>query len=159
MKIFTLTTLAIFSSLVLIGQNEEAMDKIKAARIALITERLELSPEQAERFWPLYNDYQSRREEINREYKLARKDHDPNQATEEENRRLLELGTKIKERQLNLEKSYSDRFLKVIDNRQMLNLRKAESDFREMIIQRLRQQKMQNQRQRNDQQIQRRRNN
>ena len=33
------------------AQNREMMQKIEAAKIALITERLELTPEQAEKFW------------------------------------------------------------------------------------------------------------
>jgi len=35
------------------NRDENAKDKIKAARIGLITQRLNLTPEQAEKFWPI----------------------------------------------------------------------------------------------------------
>jgi hypothetical protein len=38
------------------GQDRDARQKIESARIALITERLGLTPEQAEKFWPIYNE-------------------------------------------------------------------------------------------------------
>ena len=55
----------IFSSVAGFAQNNEqatekarqnAKAKLDAARIALITERLNLTPDQAQAFWPLYND-------------------------------------------------------------------------------------------------------
>ena len=57
--------------------------------------------------------------------------------TEEESQRLLNLGMKIKEQQLALEKKYADRLGSIISNRQLLALRKAEDDFRNMLLQRL----------------------
>ena len=33
--------------------NKKAMQQIEAARIGMITERLGLSPDQAQRFWPM----------------------------------------------------------------------------------------------------------
>ena len=51
------------------GQSREAMDRIRSARIALITERLGLSPEQAERFWPLYREFNEKRRGIRGEWR------------------------------------------------------------------------------------------
>jgi len=63
-----------------------------------------------------------------------------------------------------LEKNYSNRLLGVINNRQMLSLRKAENDFKLMIMKRVQDQRqkreqMQDNRQRNVEDIKRRRNN
>ena len=40
----------------------EARRKIQAARIALISERLGLTPEQAEKFWPVYREFSQKRQ-------------------------------------------------------------------------------------------------
>ena len=37
-------------------------EKLQAARIAFITSRIDLKPEQAERFWPIFNKYTEQRE-------------------------------------------------------------------------------------------------
>jgi DNA polymerase III delta prime subunit len=119
-------------------QQNDALKKIESAKIALISERLDLTPEQAERFWPVYNEYYQRQKEIRSNFQNARREIDPKNATEEENKRLLEMGMQVKENQVRLEKEYTDRMLKVISSRQMVELRKAESDFRNMLVERLR---------------------
>ena len=142
------------------GPSPEAMKKIEAARIALISERLALTPEQAEKFWPIYREYGNRRKEISRDFDKARRNFNPNQATEDENKQMLEMATRVKEQQLNLEKEYSQRILKVITTRQLNNLRKAESDFKEILLKRIRAEQMKRQqlRQRNNDRLKERRN-
>ncbi len=39
--------------------NNEKQEKLEALRIAFFTKQLELSPEEAQKFWPVYNNYQS----------------------------------------------------------------------------------------------------
>jgi hypothetical protein len=36
-------------------------EKVAAARIAYITEKLDLTPETAQKFWPLFNELESKR--------------------------------------------------------------------------------------------------
>ena len=125
------------------AQSKDARQKIESARIALITERLGLTPEQAEKFWPMYNEYNQQRRALVQEMQDARKGMDMNNLTEEQSRQLMDLGLKMKERQLGLEKQYSKQMTDVITNQQMLSLRKAEEDFRKMLIQRLEERKRQ----------------
>ena len=65
-------------------------DPGRTARIALITQRLDLSTEQAQKFWPIYNEYSKKRVEIRADFNQAMKNHNPKTASEEENRGLLE---------------------------------------------------------------------
>lgn len=136
------------------AQDQQMMEKIESARIGLITERLGLSPDQAEKFWPLYKEFSRERNLLRQELRDARGDINPEKATEAENQRLLEMQMKLKERELNLEKQYSERILQVISSRQMIQLRKAETDFRNMILNQLRErQRMNELRQRNNNRI------
>src|SRR6476660_7690060 len=50
----------------------KAKEKINAARIAYITERLGLTPEEAEKFWPVYREYSQKRKEIRQQFKTAK---------------------------------------------------------------------------------------
>ena len=137
MKIFTFIMLPLLMAHSALAQDEDALRKVESARIALITERLELTPEQAEKFWPLYREYVAKRQEIRREYMDARRSVNGEKLTEEESKQLLTKGHELKEKQLALEKTYSDRFTNVITTRQILQLRKAEEDFRQMLLDRL----------------------
>jgi hypothetical protein len=125
------------------NNNQDAKSKLEAARIALITDRLGLSPNQAQKFWPIYNEYAEQRRMIQQEFRNARKGLDMNKLTEEQSRRLVKARMAGKQKQLNLETKYSDRLMNVINTRQLMALKKAEDDFRAMIIRRIEQRKRQ----------------
>ena len=155
-------TLAILVSSLAMAQ-VDAMDKLEAAKIALITERLELTPEQAEKFWPIYRQYAQEQQNIRREFQELKKGYDPQKASDIENKQMLDKGLKLRERQLDLDKTYTNRMQNVITTRQLMSLRKAEDDFKQMLIKRIRQQQqqrqdMQNQRQRNNENMRQRKN-
>lgn len=147
-----------------LAQNQSALEKIEAAKIALITERLELTPEQAEKFWPIYREYSEKQREIRQEFQTLKREFDPNNTSEEESRRVLDKGHQIKERQLELDRSYSNRMQQVVTSRQLMNLKKAEDDFKDMLMKRIREENLQRQRTesdrlRNDQQMKQRKTN
>ena len=125
------------------GQNTRAEAKLEAARIALITERLNLTPEQAQQFWPVYNQFAQERRRIQEQYKTTRQQYDMQNLTEEQGKRLMKAGMDTKQAVLNLEREYAGKLNEVVSAKQMMALRKAEDDFRSMIIRRLEQRKRQ----------------
>ena len=132
-----------FTALAQDNNQQDAKSKLQAARIALITERLGLTPEQAQQFWPIYNEYAEQRRMIQQEFRDARKGLDLNKLSEEQSRALIKARMDGKQRQLNLETKYSDRLMDVINTRQLMALKKAEDDFRAMIIRRIEHRKQQ----------------
>ncbi len=136
MKTF-ITAILLVSTLTLFAQEEQALRRVESARIALITERLELTPEQAEKFWPVYREYTMKRRELRREYLETRRHITKEKLTEEESKLLLKQGMELKERQFALDKQYSEKLSNVITAQQILQLRKAEEDFRQMLLDRL----------------------
>jgi hypothetical protein len=144
-------------------QDPKAQEKIKAARIAFITERLGLTPAEAEKFWPIYNEFAARRQELRKELDQARRNKPANQSEEEHQRQLIDLGLKLKQQELDLEKDYSGRILNVINSQKLLALRKAEQDFRAMVLRQIQnrqqqQQRRQDFRDKNDQRLRQRNN-
>jgi len=144
-------------------QDPKARERIEAARIGLITERLGLTPDQAERFWPIYREFTQKRGETVREFREAQREVGPDNADPEKQKELVELGLKIKQQQLDLEKDYSRRMMDVISAQQIMNLRNAEKEFQRMILNQLQQrrdlqQRKENFRDRNQQLKDRRKN-
>ena len=137
----TITILMILLVIKAFPQSQEVLDKIESAKIALITQRLDLSPEQAEKFWPIYREYSERQREIHQDFQQLKRNYQPNTATEEESKALIDRGLEIKEQMISLDKQYSERLLSVINNRQLLRLREAENDFRQELMRRLREQR------------------
>jgi len=125
------------------SQGNDAREKIEAARIALITERLGLTPEEAQKFWPVYNEYDQQRRGLSRELQNARNQVDLDNMNEEQSKNLMNKALDIKERQVQLEKQYAQRLTNIISAQQLLMLKKAENDFRKMILRRLEERKIQ----------------
>lgn len=134
--IYTLLLLTL-PVVLLMAQDPDAMKKVEAAKIGVITERLGLTPEQAEQFWPIYREFSEKRRAIRVDLMESRRGFDPEKATEEENRAMMERSFQAKERELQLEKEYSDKLLRVITTRQLVSLRQAEEDFRRMVLKQL----------------------
>jgi hypothetical protein len=160
-----LMSLLVFSAVV--AQEEElekpdvkAQEKIKAARIAFITERLGLTPDEAEKFWPIYREFSQKRQDLKKQFKEDRKNPDPAKTTEENEKESLELGLKLKQQELDLEKDYSGRLLNVVPAQKIMALRKAEDDFRRILLDQIQKRQTLRQRQvdRNDQRLRQRNN-
>ncbi|MDL5047108.1 hypothetical protein QQ054_13875 [Oscillatoria amoena NRMC-F 0135] len=152
----------------LFGQDDQvkdpkAQEKINAARIAFITERLGLTPDEAEKFWPVYREFATKRTAIKAEFENARRNPDPKRTKEENERYLLDLNFQLKQRELDLEREYSGRILSAISPQKLIALRQAEQDFRNMIIKQIQQRQLQEQRrqqfqERNEQRLRQRNN-
>ncbi len=118
-------------------QNPKAQEKIQAARIALISEKLKLTPAQAEKFWPIYREFSEQRMELRKQFRQAERNPEAGKTQAEREKALLNLSLQLKQQNVDLEKKYSDRLLNIISAQQLLTLPKAEEEFRRMLIQRL----------------------
>ena len=143
-KILTFALIIIgFTAFAQNKNQQNAKSKLEAARIALITERLDLTPDQAQQFWPMYNEYAEQRRSIQQDFRQLRQGMDIENLTEEQGKKLVAARMDGKQKQLDLETSYSERLMNVINTRQFMSLKKAEDDFRSMIIRRLEQRQRQ----------------
>lgn len=113
--------------------------KIESAKIGMITNRLNLTPEQSTQFWAVYNDFDSKRKE-NR--KTVRRLVDESSSTTTPDEKILSAHKEIlalKQKELDLEKEYFSRFLRIINIRQYAELQKSERDFNQLLLNKLQQ--------------------
>jgi len=136
-------------------QDQKVRDKIEAARIAYITDQLQLTPGEAEKFWPIYREFAEKRRGIRQQMREARTAN-PAQTDQE----AVDQQFKMKQQELDLEKDYSGRLLKVISAQKLRSLPQAERKFRQMILDQIQRRQMQQERlrDRNQQQLQKRNN-
>jgi len=139
-------------------QDKKVRDKIEAARIAYITDQLQLTPGEAEKFWPIYREFAERRREIRQQVRNTSKT-TPGQSDQD----AVDQQFKAKQQELDLEKDYSGRLLKVISAQKLRSLPQAERRFRQMILDQIQRRQMQQDRQQNlrdrtQQQLQKRNN-
>ncbi|WP_242917093.1 hypothetical protein [Pontibacter liquoris] len=131
--LFTLASSAAFAQS---AQERERKEHIQAAKTAYLTDKMHLTPEQSQKFWPLYNEYEARRHDIyasSRSIKRA----DPDEMNDQEIQATLDSKFERDQKVLNLEKEYAARFQKVISSRQLLQLYRSEHEFTKLLLKRL----------------------
>lgn len=117
-------------------KNGEEIQKIQDAKIAIITNRLNLTPEQSKGFWPVYNEFSQKRKTMNQSMRQLTGGTSDSRTDDQAMNSLKEVQD-LKQKQVELEKEYQDRFLAVITAKQLTELYAAERDFNEMLLQRL----------------------
>jgi hypothetical protein len=120
-----------------LGQPGARISQLDNAKIAFITSRLTLSQDQAQRFWPMYNEFVAKRRELNRTARLLRRNAGNAGLSEAQLRDNFTQDFAIRQQQLNLEKDYFDRAQKVLTLRQLAQLYQAERDFTKEVLQRV----------------------
>ena len=125
--------------------DQKVRDKIEAARIAYITDQLQLTPDEAEKFWPIYREFSTKRREIRQQLRNVSREGSPGKTDQE----VVDQQFKIKQQELDLEKDYSGRLLKVISAQKLRSLPQAERRFRQMILDQIQRRQLQRDRQRN----------
>lgn len=109
MKRFILYSFFILSGFSIQAQNG---NRLEALKIAYITKKMDLSPDEAQRFWPIYNLYAA-------ELKQARQDAAKNNETE----------IVLDENQLKIRKKYNGQFNQVLSPEKVNIFFKSEKEF------------------------------
>lgn len=134
----------IFSQQSTFAQNnkdgKDRWEKYRTEKIAFLTDNLELTPEEAQKFWPIYNKLDKERwgaQKLRRDMEQELRDTDENlseQNTKELTRKFA--GSMKKEGDLLV--SYNEKFLEILPAKKVLRIYKAENEFRMHMIQKYR---------------------
>lgn len=104
-------------------------EKLEAARIAFITNRIDLNPEQAEKFWPVYNKFQEERTQILEQISSINRSSRNQEMTDAKAKELIEKKLKLQQQALEVERLFYEDITKVIQPAQALRLGNVNRDF------------------------------
>ncbi len=108
--------LAAFSAAAQQPGNPKREEKIKALYVAYITQQLNLTPDEAQKFWPLHAQYESELQAINT-------------GTTDELARQQAV--------LNVKKKYQPGFTKIVGSERVNNFYRQDAEFRKQLVERL----------------------
>ena len=103
-------------------------EKIESLKIAFVTKKLDLSPEESQIFWPVYNQYQKEIGDLILQRRTAQKDSDTDAVDED-----LDIEGKI----VDVRKKYRKEFSRVLSPEKINQFYQAEREFREELIKQL----------------------
>jgi len=154
MKNFKLITLAIvLISMASFAQDgslrqrfKEKKEQIKALKIAYITNELNLTPDEATKFWPLFNAFEDKQQEIRKQKLKAfleqKDDNSLDKLSEKEATTVLNQMESAEDELYQLKKKFIANLKNVLPATKILKLKKAEEEFSKKLLQQYRDKKI-----------------
>ena len=140
-----IVVLLLFSSASLNAQNEKKdesrWEKFRAEKVSFLTEKLELTPTEAQKFWPVYNELEKSRWEAQKARReLEARIHDVEEKSLSKNEiiQLTRDFSSSMEKEGELYVKYNEEFLKILPPEKVLNLYRSENEFRMYMIRKYR---------------------
>lgn len=112
-------------------KREQMRDRIQAQKVAFITNELDLSSEESQKFWPIYNEYQKEAESNRPDDSFRKASRD---MTDAEAQEMLDQNIIMQQKNLDLRKKYIDRFKSAIPTRKIALLFYAEHQFKKNVL-------------------------
>ena len=120
------------------AQNDpNGRQKIESMKIGMITNRLNLTTDQAPQFWAIYNEYNGKKQELNRRVRQLNNEPSRSNLNDDQLVNGLREVNATKQKRADLDDEYLSRFLKVISPAQLSELYKTEQEFNKMLLQQL----------------------
>lgn len=146
-NIKTITLLLLFLSIASYSQPgkfkeklQQKKEQVKSMKIAYITSELDLTPDEAAKFWPLYNDFEEKQREI-RQDKIKNymdRSQSSDKLTEKEATALINQMETAEEELHQLRKKFITNLKGVLPATKILKLKKAEDEFSKKLLQQYR---------------------
>ncbi|MGY5849728.1 hypothetical protein [Salegentibacter sp. F14] len=113
---------------------EAHRERIKALKTAYITQELNLSTEIAEKFWPIYNDYEARKKDLHRREHLDMDLSRPECIDEAQANGMLQEYLDVEREEYILKKRLFKELKEIISAQDILKLHKLEDEFHKKLI-------------------------
>jgi hypothetical protein len=119
----------------------EKLDALQQRKIAFFTENLQLTPAESARFWPVYNDYQNRRDKITNDRNNLLRYYELNKSnmTDGEAGDLINKYISFQEEDTKLLETYTKKFQEFLPAKKVMRIFIVELEFKKWLLNNLRQ--------------------
>ncbi|TKG88133.1 hypothetical protein EYV94_27420 [Puteibacter caeruleilacunae] len=145
-KAITITIITFFALTIGASAQKHRMqkdlwDRYKAEKISYLTENLDLTPEEAMAFWPVYNEFEKKRGEIamKRRQNEMRFREEADALSDKEISEMLNSYSSAMKEEANLVETYNKKFQKILPPIKVFKLYQSESKFRYHMMRKYRQ--------------------
>lgn len=116
----------------------EKKEQLKAMKIAFITDKLNLTPDEATKFWPIFNEFEAKQEQIRRQKMksfIDRMDEDDlDKMNEKDASALLSQMESTEEEQHQMRKKFVVSLKNILPSIKIIKLIKAEEEFKKTLL-------------------------
>lgn len=125
---------------------KQKKEQVKSLKVAFITNELNLTPDEAAKFWPLYNAFEDKQQEIRKQKMKAfmdrKDDNSIDKLSEKEAATMLSQMESTEEELYQLKKKFIANLKGVLPATKILKLKKAEEEFSKKLLQQYRDKKI-----------------
>ena len=146
----TFRTIILLTAVILISANsmaqpEKRPDNLQQQKMAFFNEKLQLTNEESAKFWPIYNDFQNRRDKITRDRNTLLQYFEANRENmpEAEIKNMIGKFTAFQKEETALLETFTDRLSQVLPSKKVMQVYLVELDFKKWLLDNLRQNKSQ----------------
>lgn len=118
--------------------SKDRYEKLKALRVSYITERLDLTTQEAEKFWPIYNKYEEKLHKLRDELRSIIKTNRDNTLDEKLSAELVAMHIKTEETKAALLKTLVSDLNPILSSGKIWKLLRSEEGFRRKLIEQYR---------------------
>lgn len=125
--------------------DEKRKEKIETLKRAYISEKLDLTVAEAEKFWPIYNEFDKKKDEVRKAIRTTYKKLKDTTPTEKELTESIDVITSKRKEEADLDAKFLKDCLPVLGTEKVLKLATLEKEFQRQLMQKLkekRQEKM-----------------
>ncbi|AWX43104.1 hypothetical protein HME9304_00091 [Flagellimonas maritima] len=117
-----------------------AKDRIKALKVAYLTEQLSLTKEEAQQFWPVYNEHEDALEDIRKKERqqFGSRFEDMSNVSENEAAKMIDRYINLQAEKLEIENEFIKGLQGVIPSKKVIQLFRAENNFKKRLLQQYR---------------------
>ena len=114
-------------------------EKMESMRIAFLTQKLDLTPEEAQKFWPVYNEFQKKKEALHktRRDEMMGSKGNIDSLSEKQVEAFVDGEMAFRQKNLDLEKEYHSKFKSVLPIKKVAKLYRAEDMFAHRLLQQI----------------------
>ena len=132
-KTTLLVIIAILGSM--LKSNAQANERIQSLKIAIFTEELNLSATEAQKFWPIYNEYDAKLSEMKEQQKIKNKSfRGKGEISEQDAEEILNAYLLYKQNQVELEKEYMIKLKTILAVKKIIRIPRAELRFKKALL-------------------------
>jgi hypothetical protein len=114
-------------------------DKIEALRVSFISQKVNFTPQEAQLFWPLYDEYNDKLESNRKTFRQQFiRNTNFTTLTDKEAEAYINAELSMKQKEYELYRDYFDKFKKVLPIKKVALLRRAEEEFKKELIKNIR---------------------
>lgn len=123
------------------GEREQARKKIEARKVAYLTTELDLTPTEAQVFWPVYNQAHSEQMKLRKEQHQLHKSSSEGEnkntidtMTDDELEKMMAKMMDYKQAELDLQRKYLQKYKEVLPMKKVAKLHSAEMKFKRKLM-------------------------